>query len=91
MLRFEWDSTKAAANAKKHGVSFEEATTAFQDPLSVTIEDPDHSQHESRFVTVGRTIHNRTVVVVHTDRNGTIRMISARRATRPERKQYEED
>ena len=89
-LTFEWDGDKAAANASKHGVSFEEASTAFGDPLSVTVADPDHSIDESRFVLIGRTVVGRTVVVVHTERGDNIRIISARLATRRESKDYEQ-
>lgn len=67
-LRFEWDREKAAANAVKHGVSFVEAITAFGDPLSLTIADPDHSDDEVRYVLIGRTHSNRLVVVAHTER-----------------------
>jgi len=92
-LRFEWDPRKARANARKHRVSFEEAATAFDDPLSVTIPDPDHSISEPRFILVGRTARNRVVVVAFTDRNADIpiiRPISARLADRGERHDYEE-
>jgi len=88
-LSFEWDAQKASANERKHGVSFEEAATAFGDPLSVTIPDPDHSEDEDRFILLGSTYRGRMVVVVHTDRGDSIRIISARRATRTERRQYE--
>jgi uncharacterized DUF497 family protein len=87
---FEWDGKKAAANASKHGVSFEEAATAFGDPLSVTVVDPGHSNDESRFVLIGRTVRDRTVVVVHTERGDNIRIISARLATRRESSDYEQ-
>ena len=89
-LTFEWDDKKAQANLKKHGVSFEEASTVFGDPLSVTIHDPLHSDDEDRFVTVGSTKNGtKVVVVVHSDRAGRIRIISARPATTKERKDYE--
>jgi uncharacterized DUF497 family protein len=87
-LTFEWDGHKAVANASKHGVSFEEAATAFGDPLSITVADPDHSIDESRFVLIGKTFKDRTVVVVHTERGDNIRIISARPATRREIKDY---
>jgi uncharacterized DUF497 family protein len=90
-LSFEWDATKAKSNLAKHGVSFEEATTVFGDPLSVTIPDPAHSQDEHRAVIVGNSHHQKLLVVVHTDRGDNIRIISARRATRSERINYEED
>ena len=88
-LSFEWDAQKASANERKHGVSFDEAATAFGDPLSVTIPDPDHSEDEDRFILLGSTYRGRILVVVHTDRGDNIRIISARRATRTERRQYE--
>ena len=91
-MRFSWDPRKAAANHRKHGVSFEEASTAFADPLSVTVPDPDHSEDESRFLLVGRSTRERLVVVVHAERGAAeIRLISARLASRSERHQYEED
>lgn len=89
-LAFEWDGTKAVRNRQKHGVSFEEAATVFGDPLSITIGDPMHSlAGEERFVTIGRSYGGRTLVVVHRDGQDTIRMISARAATRREKKAYE--
>jgi uncharacterized DUF497 family protein len=88
-LSFEWDAQKASANERKHGVSFDEAATAFGDPLSVTIPDPDHSEDEDRFILMGSTYRGKILVVVHTDRGNNIRIISARRATRTERRQYE--
>ena len=88
-LKFEWDRRKAAANLKKHGVSFEEAATAFGDPLSLTIHDPDHSDDEDRFLLLGETQNKMLVVVAHTDRNDTIRIINARLADRGEREGYE--
>ena len=89
-MRFEWDSKKADANLRKHGVSFEEATTVLRDDLAVTGHDPDHSLDENRFVTFGISTQGRVLVVAHTERRGVIRIISARPATRPERKIYEE-
>ena len=89
-MRFEWDPAKALANLEKHGVSFEEAATAFGDPLSATIGDPDHSQSEDRYVLLGETYQGRLVVVIHTDREETVRIISAG-ATRKERKSYEQE
>lgn len=90
-LIFEWDRTKAERNLRKHGVSFEEAATVFGDPLSRTIEDPLHSASEDRFVTVGESFRQRVLVVVHTDRDDRIRIISSRVATQRERKSYEEN
>jgi uncharacterized protein len=89
-IRFEWDPTKEASNQEKHGVSFEEASTVFSDPLSITIDDPDHSGAEVRFLTMGVTVQNRLIVVIHTDRAETIRLISARAATPKERRYYEQ-
>jgi len=89
MLTFEWDSNKAASNRVKHGISFEEAATVFGDPLSITISDPAHSQSETRFVILGRSHRERLLVVIHTERGDSIRIISARLASRRERKDYE--
>jgi len=89
VLIFEWDEKKASQNVKKHGVSFEEAATVFGDPFSITIYDPLHSKDEDRFVILGLSNKNRLLVVVHTDRYNKIRIISARKATKRERKQYE--
>lgn len=90
-LEFEWDPHKAAANLGKHGVAFEEAVTAFADPHSITIPDPDHSMGEDRFVLIGRSAVQRLLVVVHLERGERIRLISARLAARRERRSYEED
>ena len=89
-LRFEWDGRKAASNLKKHGVSFEEAATAFADPLSLTVADPDHSDHEDRFILLGLSFRGRFVVVAHSDHRGAVRIISARLAASRERMSYEE-
>lgn len=89
-LVFEWDDGKAQNNLRKHGITFEEAATIFDDPLSLTIDDPLHSKEENRFVTIGQSVRQRTLVVVHADRGNHVRVISARRATRREREQYEE-
>lgn len=88
-MRFELDSEKAAENLRKHRVSFDEAASAFLDPLSMTIADPDHSVGERRFITMGSSSASRLVVVSHTERGSTIRIISARLASAPERKRYE--
>jgi uncharacterized protein len=88
-MEFEWDDAKAEQNLKKHGVSFKDASTAFGDPLSATVFDPDHSEDEDRFVLVGETTSRRLVVVVHTDRDDRVRIISARLATPRERRDYE--
>ena len=89
-MEFEWDQTKAESNLEKHDVSFDEAATAFGDPLSLTIPDPDHSEDEERFVLLGESYVTRLLVVVHTERGERIRIISARLATRNERVNYEE-
>ena len=89
-MKFSWDPKKAAANLRKHGVSFEEASTVFHDTLSVTGSDPDHSGQEQRFVTFGNSSQDRLLVVAHTDEGETIRMISARLITKQERRIYEE-
>jgi uncharacterized protein len=89
-LEFEWDEKKAAANARKHRVTFDEAETVFADACSLDIFDPDHSRTEDRFVKLAMSIRARLLVVVYTDRSSRIRIISARQATRAERRQYEE-
>jgi uncharacterized protein len=89
-MEFEWNSDKAKLNFEKHGVSFQEATTVFNDPLSVTFPDPDHSIGESRYVIIGISKLEQLLVVAHTDRREKIRVISARKATRQERRFYEE-
>jgi uncharacterized DUF497 family protein len=90
-MEFEWDTNKAAKNIAKHGVSFEEAATIFGDPLAVTYYDPDHSEDEDRFLTFGYSRDGVLMVVSHTDRGELTRIISARRATRRERKIYESE
>lgn len=90
MLKFEWDAEKAASNVRKHGVSFDEAGSVFLDKLAVSGPDPDHSEGESRYITFGMSSLGRLLVVSHTYRPGSIRIISARRVTRVERKLYEE-
>jgi len=85
-LTFEWDRRKASANRRKHGVSFEEAATVFGDPLSITIPDPDRSAGEERFITMGLSGSGTVPVVAHLEVDDTIRIISARTATRPERR-----
>ena len=89
-MRFEWDDEKAAANLRKHKVSFPEAVSIFYDPLSATGNDPEHSIDEQRFVTFGIATSGRLLVVAHADRADGIRIISARLATRAERYIYEE-
>jgi uncharacterized protein len=90
-MLFQWDRAKARSNVAKHGVSFDEASTAFGDPLSITIADALHSADEERFVQIGYSCRNRLLVVVHTDRGDRIRLISARLANARERRKYEED
>ena len=91
MLLFEWDPNTAKENLELHGVSFDEAGTAFRDPWSLTIYEPLHSEEEDRFVLLGNSHRNRILVVVHTVRGDNIRLISARKATKKDRKQYEEN
>jgi len=91
VLTFEWDANKAKSNLTKHRVSFESATTVFGDPHSLTIPDPKHSQIENRLIVLGRAHNEKLVVVVHTERGDNIRIISARLASRRERKQYEDE
>ena len=88
-MQFEWDPGKARRNLRKHGVSFDEAVTAFYDPLSATFDDPDHSLGEQRYITVGFSSQNRLLIVGHTERGETVRIISARLATAHERKRHE--
>jgi uncharacterized protein len=88
-MRFEWDSEKAAENLRKHRVSFDEAATAFFDPLSMTVRDPDHSVGERRFITMGASSDGRLLVVAHTERGSALRIITARLASASERKRYE--
>ncbi len=90
-LSFEWDPNKASRNQTVHGVSFDEASTVFRDPLSRTIEDPLHSDMETRFVLIGQSHKSRILVVVHTERGDRIRIITARSATKKERSKYEEN
>ena len=91
-VNFEWDRDKARANLSKHGLSFEEASTVFADPLSMTIIDPVYSSgKEERFVTIGTSYQGTLIVVVHCDRGESIRIISARRATKRERRTYENE
>ena len=90
-LLFEWDPQKARRNVEKHGVSFDEACTAFRDDLSITIPDPLHSESDERCVLPGYSHRDRLLAVVHTDRGDRIRIIGARPATKRERMRYEED
>jgi uncharacterized DUF497 family protein len=88
---FEWDDKKANHNLKKHDVSFEEGATIFNDPGIATISDPDHSEAEERYISIGVSVRGRLLVVVHTEREQKIRLISCRKATSAERKAYEEN
>jgi len=87
---FEWDSIKAAANLRDHGVSFEEAATVFADPLAMLMADPDHSVDEERYVLLGESTERNLLVIAFADRPPRTRLISARQATPHERRQYEE-
>ena len=89
-MRFEWNAQEAAANLRKHGVSFDEAASVFFDPLSATGDDPDHSVDERRFVTFGNSSSGRLLVVAPVHLDDVVRIITARLATRAERKLYEE-
>ncbi len=88
---FEWDSRKAGSNLKKHGISFNETTTAFGDPLSLLMDDPKHSSDEQRFLVIGHSVQQRLLVVAFAERSPRTRIISARLATRHERNQYEQE
>lgn len=88
---FEWDEAKAAGNARKHGVTFDEAITVFGDPLNVLVPDPDHSRGEKRYLLLGMSIRHRLLVVAFAERRPRTRLISARRANRRERRTYEEE
>ena len=89
-MEFRWDENKAATNLSKHGVSFDEARTVFEDALYVDFYDPDHSYEEFRFIIVAQSANGRLLVVSYTERGNEIRLISARIATSSERKEYEE-
>jgi uncharacterized DUF497 family protein len=88
-VEFEWDPEKGAANVKKHGVEFAEAMTIFGDPLELTIADPDHSEGEPRFLSIGLSAGSRLLVVAYAERTGRMRIINAREASSQERKNYE--
>ncbi|MBX9584534.1 MAG: BrnT family toxin [Gemmataceae bacterium] len=89
-MDFEWDEDKARANEAKHGVSFAEASSVFADPLAITFDDPVHSDDEDRFLTIGLSAAGRVLIVSHTDRGDATRVVSARAASRGERKGYED-
>jgi hypothetical protein len=90
-LKFEWDENKSRENLKNHKISFGEAITVFNDSFSVTISDPDHSEKEHRFIDIGTSATGRILVVVYTEKKGKVRIITCRKATRRERRVYEED
>ena len=90
-MDFEWDPRKAEINLRKHGISFTEAGTIFGDDLAITVPDPDHSNDEDRYITIGWSNRRRLLMVSHTDRGNQIRIISARELTKAERKEYEEE
>jgi len=90
-LEFEWDPVKAKSNLQKHQVSFEEASTVFNDPLFITFLDVEHSSDEERYITMGLSRRRRLLLVAHTDRQERIRIISAREATKNEQRFYEEE
>jgi uncharacterized protein len=89
-MKIEWDPRKAELNLKKHGVAFEEAATALSDPMAITGDDPDHSDYEDRYITFRVSAMNRLLLVSHAEEGETIRVISARKASKGERKLYEE-
>ncbi|HBL14498.1 MAG TPA: hypothetical protein DD379_24545 [Cyanobacteria bacterium UBA11162] len=89
-MKFEWDENKAAKNLSKHKVSFDEAKTVFNDPFYIDFYDPDHSEEEDRYLIVGQSAQGRLLIVSYTERGNSVRLISAREATRYERRVYEE-
>lgn len=89
MLSFEWDNKKAVSNQQKHGITFDEASTVFADTLSLTIHDPLHSENEERFTIIGVSHKNHVLIVIHTEMDDNVRIISARKATKNERLYYE--
>ena len=90
LMKFEWDTNKAAVNLSRHSISFDEAKTVFQDPFYVIFDDPDHSFQENRYIAIGQSAQNRLLFVSYTERGNAVRLISARNATRSERELYEE-
>jgi uncharacterized DUF497 family protein len=90
-MRFEWEPEKDQQNRAEHGVSFDEASSVFGDPFTTTIDDPDHSSDEHRFLTTGYSNQQRLIIVAHTDRDERVRLISAREVTAAERHVYEEE
>ncbi|MGI0488436.1 BrnT family toxin [Pantanalinema rosaneae CENA516] len=90
-MEFEWDQSKAASNLKKHGVSFEEAKSVFDNPLAAIFDDKAHSVNEQREIIIGHSRQNRLLLIAFTERSGNVRIISARLATRQEREDYEQN
>ncbi len=90
-MEFEWDPNKATSNFAKHNISFYEASTVFSDPLSLTFPDPDRLRDEARYITIGESVQGQLLIISHTDREQRIRIISARKVTRRERRIYESD
>lgn len=90
-MQFEWDENKAANNRSKHGISFDEAKTIFDDPLYVDFYDPDHSQNEERYLIIGESNRGRLLIASYTERSLAIRIISAREVTKSERESYEQE
>ena len=90
VMQFEWNEEKAEINLKKHKISFQEAKSVFGDPFSITIDDPDHSKEEQRFIDIGTSASGKLLVIVYTERRNKIRIISCRKATPTERRKYEE-
>ncbi|MBN1471756.1 MAG: BrnT family toxin [Syntrophaceae bacterium] len=90
-LKFEWDENKSKRNLKKHEVDFKEGKTVFNDPFTITIDDPDHSDLEERYIDIGISSKGRILVVWYTERNDNIRIIGCRKANRFEREQYEKE
>jgi uncharacterized DUF497 family protein len=91
MIRLEWSAKKNRLNLAKHRIDFAEAASVFDDPLQLTVDDPDHSVDENRYITIGHTNRRRLVIIAHTFENDKIRIISARKPTRYERLKYEEE
>ncbi len=89
-MQFEWDEEKAEINLKKHKIGFQEAKSVFGDPFSITIDDPDHSKKEQRFIDIGSSASGKLLVIVYTERGNKLRIISCRKATPIERRKYEE-
>jgi len=89
-MEFEWDGNKAEANLSKHGISFDEAKTVFDDPLYIDFYDPDYSDEEDRYIIIGESQQRRLLIVSYTERDHKIRLISAREVTKKEREDYEE-